>query len=317
MSWSDLSGLRPGPKKKTKKKATKKKVAKKRRTKKKVATRPSVRRRRKSPALKRGLIKHVEPYWDAIQEACAKSLKQKVGGFLPHPIEQGILGCGFWGCVWRTADKRFVLKASLDITEGPHVALAMKLFQRHPGVAYFHRLWKLPRVWTNEQGNTSVWIMLREETDVDSIWNGAKPAPGYKSVHDALEALPECCSCISQERAYEKRTNGCGAGDRVAAERELASILRRLHTKKGSHVSDLIGSVYHKHGVLLGDVHMANVGLRRHDLSEFGVKRHKQLVVTDLGDLGQAPIRRGNYPEIKMLKNPSAYARLADEIPFL
>lgn len=48
-------------------------------------------------------------------------------------------------------------------------------------------------------------------------------------------------------------------------------------------------------------MHFQNVGRRVHDLSEWGVKRHKKLVVTDLGDLGQAIRTEGTYPAIRSL----------------
>ena len=270
-----------------------------------------------SPAIKRGLLGYVAPFWKAIEKAAAASIKAKPTGFLPPPDKASLLGCGFWGCVWPTADKRFVLKASVDLTEGPHVALAMKLFPKHPGMAYHHRIWRLPsRVWTNEQGYSWVWIMLREETDVDSIWNDTKPAPGYKKIHDGLDALPDCCSCLHQEKVL-----ACGSADVRKAERELDVILKKIGTpasSKGKYVSSLITMAYRDHGILLGDVHFANVGLRRHDLSQFGVKRHKDLVVTDLGDLGQSPRTDGDYPKINAIqKNPRLYEALFDEIPVL
>ena len=273
-----------------------------------------------SPAVKRGLLAHVAPFWPAIQKAAAASLKQKPSGFLPPPDQRSLLGAGFWGCVWPTADKRFVIKASVDLTEGPHVALAMKLFPKHPGMAYYHRIWRLPqRVWTNEQGYSWVWIMLREETDVDSIWRGVSPAPGYRKIHAGLDALPECCGCLHQERALARQT--CDGQDVQLAEHELAKILKQVGSpasSKGKYVASLIGDAYKKHGILLGDVHFGNVGLRRHDLSKFGVKRHRDLVVTDLGDLGQAPRGMGGYPDVpEIRKNPGLYQRLFDEIPVL
>lgn len=273
-----------------------------------------------SPAVKRGLLEAVAPFWPAIQRTAAKALAQKSAGFLPAPEKRNVLGCGYWGCVFPTADKRFVLKASVDLTEGPHVALAMKLFPRHPGMAFYRGLWRLPtRVWTGEQGYAWVWIMLREETDVDSIWRNSHPAPGYAKIHRGLSELPDCCACLHQERLLA--APHCGPGGVAHAEQELGRILRLVGTpasSKGRYVAQLIDDAYQDHGILLGDVHFANVGLRRHNLSAFGVKRHKDLVVTDLGDLGQAPRSLGHYPTIREIrKNPDAFAALVRDVPVI
>lgn len=311
----------PGAPRRRKKKAAAKKAKKKAAKKKarRARTRTSERRRRRSPAIRRGLLGHVHEYWSAIRKAAARSVKAPPKDFLSAVPTQGILGTGYWGVVWRTADERFVLKASLDITEGPHVALARKHARKHPGLAYFHRLWKLPRVWTNEQGYTPVWVMLREETDVDSIWANGSPARGYKTIFDALESLPRCCACLYDEAVNVRLRGGsgvCDPTDRDQAHAAFNAILARIASaKKGKHVADLIGMLYDEHRILLGDVHFGNVGLRRHNLREFGVKRHRQLVVTDLGDLAQAPIPQGLYPSIPLLSNPMAMSKLAESIP--
>lgn len=281
---------------------------------------------KKEPAVRRGLLDHVAPYWRKIEKACAQSLSTKAKGFLPPRPDDEVLGCGFWGCVIPTADERFVLKLTMDATEGPHVAIAMSRFQLDPGIAYFRRLWQLPgRYWTDEQGRSRIYVILRENTNVESIWKrtGRKkgPARGYARVFEGLEALPECCSCLYRSTTYSRR-GLCPPDDVKKAEKDLAAILKKVgrtaHGKpsKGRYVADLIASAYRHHNVLLGDVHYANVGLRVHDLSRWKVPFHHDLVVTDLGDLGQAIRVRGSYPAIKTLQNP-AMEQLAERIPTL
>lgn len=267
------------------------------------------------PAIQRGLLEQIKPFWPKISRACTQSLGRKDGKFLPDPTKKTVLGCGFWGCVWPTADKRFVLKATLDSTEGPHVSLAIKLFQKHPGLAYYHRVWRLPdRVWTNEFGYTWLYLMLREETDVRSIWKGnQQPNPAYKAVYNALESLPECCGCLLASRR-ELARGVCNGSDVAKEEKVFYQVLAKASGGPGEYVMDLLRDAYERHDLIFGDVHFANVGLRCHDLSEFGVKRHKKLVVTDLGDFAQNPLVRGSYPEIPVIRsNPE----LVDEIPVI
>jgi hypothetical protein len=263
------------------------------------------------------ILREAKPYWRAIAGCASSSIKATAKGFLPDLSESNMLGCGYWGCVFPTADKRFVVKLTLDSTEGPHVALAMHHFPLHPGVAYFHRIWKLPnRVYVGaDGGNVWLYVIMREEVDVDSIWTLKKigrkkkyiPARGYKKIHDALEDLPECCSCIVRASSMHRR-GMCDVEDIAANEKELAKILKRVglgnRPSKGYHVAQLLAEVYKKHGILLGDVHFGNVGLRTHSLKPWRVPGHKRLVVTDLGDLGQAPRTRGSYPAIATVNPP-------------
>lgn len=271
------------------------------------------------------MLELADYHWPTIQRATARSLGFKAKDFLPNDPHE-FLGHGQFGCVYGTADKRFVVKLSMDNTEGPHVALAMHYYQLNPGIAYFHRIWKLPeRIWSDLHGNVLVWVMVREEVDVDSIRKFVKrgrrkvevPAPGYKKIHDALEELPYCCSCL-YDFAWRTRKGMCPQGQ---VEKELAlfnRLLKQVATsgkaRKGQYVAALIKEAWQQHELLFGDIHFGNVGLRRHDLSEWGVPRHKKLVITDLGHLGQAPRTPGGYPSIKTLKNPEA---IASHIPVL
>lgn len=267
------------------------------------------------------LLPLVAAHWTSIRKACARSLKKKATGFLPdEPTQKLALGCGFWGCVWQAADKRFVVKASLDATEGPHVALAMKLFQKHPGLAYYHRLWRLPeRVWTDEFGYTYVWIMLREEVDFQKQYSRTKrnkPARGYQRVYNVLEEIPDCCSCLVFARVDAER--GCDPETYQESQHELLELTASLKSTPGVYVGKLIADAWRKHGVLLGDVHYDNVGTRIHNLSAFGVKNHRKLVVTDLGDWGQSPITTDRFPSVKVLPNPVGwYGQVAERIPVL
>ena len=116
------------------------------------------------------------------------------------------------------------------------------------------------------------------------------------------------------------RREMCPREDVESNEAELFKILKKVGSgnrkSKGFHVANLLGGVYQDHNILLGDVHFGNVGLRSHSLKPWGVPRHKGLVVTDLGDLGQAPRVRGTYPAIKTV-NPHLMQRYASAIPVL
>ncbi len=254
------------------------------------------------------LLPPVFDYWNEIRDACARSLKVKASSFLPpEPAMAEALGCGFWGCVFQTADKRFVVKASLDATEGPHVSLAMKLFRKDPGLAYYHRLWRLPeRIWVDEFGKTHVWIMLREEVNFSKQWakgtpkRKPRPARGYTKVFNALNTLPECCQCLFWTM-FEERRSECDVADVREAEKDLIRLMDGLKTTPGQYVGALIKKAWKRHHLMLGDVHYDNVGSRVHNLSEFGIKNHRKLVITDLGDWGQNVITSDMHPAIAEL----------------
>lgn len=256
-------------------------------------------KRERNKVLSDKLIGSVVDYWPQIRDAAARSLKHKVSDFLPpDPTMALALGCGYWGCAWQTGDKRFVVKASLDATEGPNVARAMKLFRKDPGIAYYHRLWRLPnRVMTSDFGNTHVWIMVREEVDFDKQYSRKKkddPAPGYVKVYNTLNVLPDCCECLFWTRFGSKRGE-CAPGELKKAQEDLYKLTSGLKKTPGEYVGSMIENAWKKHRLLIGDVHFDNVGSRVHNLSEFGVKRHKKLVVTDLGDSGQPPLTTDQY----------------------
>lgn len=255
------------------------------------------------------ISQHVAPFWSLIEKTCARALKKTRRDFLPADPRAGYLGCGAFGCVWPTADRRFVVKASIDATEGPHVALVMKHFRKHPGVAYYHRLWKLPgRIWTNSFGFTPVWIMLREEVDVTAQYSkSGGAARGYKKVESILDSIIECCSCLVYARSAHNQGT-CTMDDVKKQEQKFDKVLRGLGKTPGAHVGRLIKDAYYEHSVLLGDAHFDNVGQRRHKLPEWKIMGHKKLVVTDLGNMNAPPITSDRYPAVAVMKNPEFYA---------
>jgi hypothetical protein len=268
-------------------------------------------------ATDKGVLKFVKPHWDKIRLAAARSLKKPAKSFLP-PLED-FLGVGAWGIVWPTADKRFVLKASVDPTEGQQVAAVMKYYQRHPGVAYFHRLWRLPReVWVDNL-QTPVWIMLREEVDVEKS--------AGRRVYGLLDKIQDCSGTLIQTAALRRdfdymQSTGIRAGlDKVLRqlkkiegarkkdERCYLGLLSKLKKTKGKRVARLIEEFYKELGVVMADVHEGNVAFRRHNLRPFKVVKHGELVLSDLGGGDLQPVISGSDEligmlDIAVLKNP-------------
>jgi hypothetical protein len=189
----------------------------------------------------------------------------------------------------------------------------MSKYRRHPGVVYFHRIWRTrERIWNPDHGGfCNLYVIVREEVDVDSVWvkqgrgrrATVEPARGYKRIFDALDELPRCCSCL-----YEASWASYSGCNQQILNKQLAIFNKLLNTvatsgkaKKGEHVANLIAKAYGKGDLLIGDIHPGNVGLRRHSLSKWKVPRHNKLVITDLGDLGQPPMVIGSYPKIPEL----------------
>jgi len=234
----------------------------------------------------------LQEHWTQIEKTAARSLKRKSAGFLPEtPVSKRcMLGAGSYGCVWQTADPRFVLKASFDATEGPVVATLVKKFRLHPGLVYFHGIWQLPElVWTNEFGYTPIWVFLREEVNVGV--NTAKVRDMRGLMSQTADVAINFCAALAE-------------GDRETVKESRADFLECVNTfdrPPGQKVAKLIRDVLNK-GIVLGDTHGGNVGLRCHDLSQFKVPRHKQFVVTDVGDPGQAPMTIDRHPPIKPVR---------------
>jgi len=234
----------------------------------------------------------LEESWPQIERTAARSLKAAAQGFLPETpkARRCMLGMGSYGCVWQTADPRFVLKASFDATEGPIVSTLVKKFRFHPGLVYFHGIWRLPDlVWTNEFGYTPIWIFLREEVNVGV--NTVKVRGMRADMSHAADIATSFCAALAS-----------GESKDVMAEcrREFLEAVKLFDEPPGKKVAQLIRDALKK-GIVLGDTHGGNVGLRCHDLSKFGVQKHRQFVVTDVGDPGQAPLTVDRHPKIKSI----------------
>lgn len=239
------------------------------------------------------LSKWVRPYWPKLEKICAKSLGRSSKNFLGD-IKRP-LGFGYWGTVWPTADPKFVLKATIDNTEGPHVALVISKpkLRLHPGMAYFRMVRQSAEdFYDDDQGYSSIYFILREAVSMDFRDRRGKPKRGYKRVYDALEAIPECCAClyeaIDAELSGSSGTPGELARCRKEAEKEFYSLTKKLNKTPGQYVGDLLRYAYQRQRIMLGDVHFENVGQRCHNLKrKYRVPAHKKLVVTDLGDPGK------------------------------
>jgi hypothetical protein len=283
------------------------------------------------PVLDKGLLEQLESVWGRIGKAAARSIKRKAKGFLPDlEDEDQVLGCGAWGCVWKTRDKRFVLKCSLDATEGPTVAHVMssRKLRLHPGVAYYRSLWQLPElVWVDELGFTPIWVALREEAACHRCWTAdGEPPKRLEKVHDILEAVPEfgddltAALCEEDEEPDEDDN----VEQRKHYEGLFMDLLGDLKRTPAKYIGQFMAEAYKLKDLVLGDVHYGNIGFRRHDLSEFKVPRHKLLIAIDIGDQAQPVSGEDTYPHVKKInppprcpKNPEYLRYWQDRIPVL
>lgn len=261
------------------------------------------------------LLEVFEPYWGKIRGVAARSLGRSVRGFLPDIRDDSkLLGCGAWGCVWRTSDRRFALKVSLDATEGPIIAqiMARRNLRLSPGCVYYHKIWKLPElVKTNTYGYAPAYVILREEVKkIEWVDGDGDIRHKYLKIHDSLEDLPEACCGLVQARCDLEwcKTVEC-AEAYTDAEREFMNYVFDLRTTEARHVGTFMAQAYAA-GILLGDVHPGNVGIRTHGLRDFGVPGHRKMVITDVGDEGQAICSEDQHPRIRTVKNMPAAAGL-------
>jgi hypothetical protein len=277
----------------------------------------------------KGLLELAEPFWKRINTVAARSLGRSARGFLPPDPrrEERLLGCGAWGCVWLTSDKKFVVKVTLDATEGPIVAQIMnkRNLRLNPGCTYYHRIWQFPDlVWTNAYGYAPAYVILREEVGrIGWLDERGDVRRKYSKIYDSLEALPDASCDLVRARADLEhcRTIRC-ANTYVAAEKAFMEYVVDLRETSARHVGTFMAQAY-ANGVLLGDVHPGNVGMRRHNLKKFGVPVSRTMVVADVGDEGQAVCPEDDHPGVKVLKNPyhprhpSVMAYWASRIPVL
>jgi hypothetical protein len=259
----------------------------------------------------KGLLEVADPLWSKIRTVAARSLKRSARAFLPKDPrdESKILGCGAWGCVWQTSDKRFALKVSLDATEGPIIAqiMAKKALHFNPGCAYYHRIWRFPElVYTNTYGMAPAYVILREEVGrVHWLDENGDVRSKYQRIHADLEDLPDAACDLVRARADLEfcKTVKC-ADDYAKAERAFMEYVVDLRATKARHVGTFMAEAY-EHGVLLGDIHPGNVGVRKHNLTKFGVKGAKgTMVISDVGDEGQAVCPTDQHPKVRILNNP-------------
>lgn len=210
----------------------------------------------------KGIRKVIDLYRDRV-EAVA-------GGWVDW---ENPLGCGAFGCVFQlwSQDVGFdrpdsqayplnrVLKISTDPTEGPVVSAIMKtgLDDQLAGLARWYGVWRVPEKIQKGRRSTA-WIIVREavkpfdwmghlrETGTTFQWIGI--LQNY-NIHAARER--------DLKRPWMKRMA------RENADRELVKLYDFPPTY---YVAYAIEQLRHR-GILLADVHAANLGMRLEDTS--------------------------------------------------
>jgi hypothetical protein len=251
--------------------------------------------------LRNKLIAVAADHWGLIARACAKSLGQKVQGFLPDPEDRNhILGWGVYGVVWETADPRFVVKVTADPTEGPAVSeiKANKKLWKNEGVVYFHRVWRLPRVTVDvpQHGKCLVWVILREELTCASRQCKA-------TVCKKIDDLGCAAQDLSIDRGALLFGHHQALDSYIESEIEFVQDVQKLKGTEGEPIASFMAESYERAGLVFSDMHSGNVGRRCHNLVKYGVPRKKTLVIRDVGDPFGTYVRsEGDYPKIPVLK---------------
>jgi hypothetical protein len=184
--------------------------------------------------------------------------------------------------------------------------MAKKYLHFNRGCVYFHRVWRLPElVQTDLYGYAPGYVIVREEVGgIDWFNENGDVRRKYEKIFDNLDELPEAaCDLVTARSDLEYcKTVEC-ADDYADAERKFMDYVFDLRSTEAKNVGTFVAEAYEQ-GVLLGDLHHGNVGLRRHNLRSFGVPTGRNMVVADVGDQGQPVCPSDRHPKVRVLNNP-------------
>lgn len=259
----------------------------------------------------RKMITLADRWWDVIDDQItelfndlhtqeSRRLGYGMMGALDTISSEDFLGCGHWGCVYPLdIDPRFVVKLSLDPTEGPLVAalLEKEWLSRHMGIVTYLAVWQIPEAFVWRNIPRTVYVIVREEATIPGghviqhenpqfaraiygkDWFSHKTQIGYL---DAASKFQEASIKLREKETSRRERN---FDVRYSQWAEAAH--RVGNAPKGYAIEDFILNMYDALGIVITDIHLSNIGYRDHDLSDMdldaGGASRNYYIITDPG----------------------------------
>jgi hypothetical protein len=265
------------------------------------------------PRLKRKLEKPILKRWTDIDHAVSLVLDEMeaIPPNGPSALEgidpfKEVLGCGHFGCVYRTNYKEFAVKLTTDSKEADITAFIMQddNLHFHPGIALFISIWQLHEYTIEDD---PIYIILREYMETYEKRN-PKIDRAIKS-HLKTSMMLEA-SKIELEEEYSMWQ----LRDYKKALKKWESSLKKLYnipqTKYIADFMELCG----ENEVFLSDVHSSNLGKRLYDLRNIIPQAATTNNYLSIFDIGASEIELADIPSPIFL--PAAWEE-NPEIPIL
>ncbi len=249
-------------------------------------------------------------FWDRVKAAAPKPswVPRLEEGRTPSVVE---LGCGVYGCAVPTHDPAVLVKMTSDPSEAAFAVTAMRLAEKHgwpSGIVKYYAAYNVPNVTYRRRPVAILW--RDEAVDVGTVvpygqmsvaqHEFAKSLTAYRNLAkllretllDATKRDPEAPWRLLKEAraldswAYERFEATYEAGrivnfrgaEKIAGVLQLLSLFEQ--EMQSTDMQDSVGEAlgyYHRHNIVLADVHVGNVGrLREGD-------RRGEIVITDPG----------------------------------
>lgn len=224
-------------------------------------------------------------WFEANKAKVEKAIGLKVLGEILCP-----LGCGSFGCVYRTSDPKWLVKISSDPTEGPLVAQIVQLrrdadkrknktgygpSKAYDGIVFFRNVYKAAkRVLNDDQKRVPVFVIVREDiTPFDTP--DVRQMPHYKTAHGVKTAIDAARD--TARRFYE-------VTDQELLDTLATNYVRWLEVARpvAPEAVDTMLQLLVEKDMILADVHAYNVGRTNHNWGS-GYRRLGAVVIHDLG----------------------------------
>lgn len=268
------------------------------------------------------MLKVANDNWDLINEKVTDlfvDLAQNTNWKPPYVFQEAfatvspedMLGCGYWGCVYPIdTDQRFVVKMTIDPTEGPFVSKLLDddYLVNNQGIVRYLAVWELEEEFQYRGKGHTLYVIVREEADVIGSNQASQDDPRFCDMlslrkgqlrlgylHLAAKAK------VLQARLKEKHTRLRENMFDQAISQWYETVSALGDTPKGYALANFAMQMYEQHEVILADVHANNIGYRKHSLGDIDIDSdleasEKYFIITDPGHSFVY-----DYPEIEVI----------------
>jgi hypothetical protein len=263
-------------------------------------------------------LEELVQYWKQIRNTTTANLRKS--GILTHKqfslpeniYDAQLLGCGFWGCVWRCHhNPRFAIKLTFDPVEGPVVFSIINdhILRYHPGSVYYHGLWAIPRQANQNHILPKKFFDIERNDDI----------LGYLILRENAEMVNEVCkNAISLDDSREfnfigstlirQKKNGNGRKPRLKWKKAIERLFEHDETVV---LANFILLAEERAGIIFKDLHCGNIGKRVYDFSDVFEHMHTDSLI--LMDPGHSHVDHApQLPLLDLRENPTWQKRCSN-----